>query len=32
MSNEKKLPTTAGVPVTDNQNVMTAGRHGPQLL
>jgi len=32
MSNEKKLTTTAGVPVTDNQNVITAGRRGPQLL
>ena len=32
MSNEKKLTTTAGAPVADNQNVMTAGPRGPQLL
>ena len=32
MSDERKLTTTAGVPVPDNQNVMTAGRRGPQLL
>ncbi|RTZ99282.1 MAG: catalase [Deltaproteobacteria bacterium] len=32
--NEKKtmLTTNAGAPVADNQNVMTAGPHGPQLL
>jgi catalase len=28
----KKLTTNAGVPVPDNQNVLTAGRRGPQLL
>ncbi|GJM04904.1 MAG: catalase [marine bacterium B5-7] len=28
----KKLTTAAGCPVTDNQNVMTAGPRGPQLL
>ena len=27
-----KLTTNAGAPVPDNQNVMTAGPHGPQLL
>ena len=33
MSDEnKKLTTSAGAPVPDNQNVMTAGPHGPQLL
>jgi len=34
MSDEKKtrLTTNAGAPVPDNQNVMTAGRRGPQLL
>ncbi len=32
MSDGKKLTTVAGVPVPDNQNVMTAGRRGPQLL
>ena len=29
---KKKLTTNAGCPVVDNQNVMTAGRRGPQLL
>ncbi|PKL90637.1 MAG: catalase [Candidatus Goldiibacteriota bacterium HGW-Goldbacteria-1] len=29
---EKKLTTAAGAPVADNQNVMTAGKRGPQLL
>ena len=29
---EKKLTTAAGCPVVDNQNVMTAGPRGPQLL
>ena len=29
---KKKLTTNAGCPVTDNQNVMTAGPNGPQLL
>ena len=28
----KKLTTTAGCPVVDNQNIMTAGPRGPQLL
>ncbi|HSD39053.1 MAG TPA: catalase [Rhodocyclaceae bacterium] len=28
----KKLTTSAGCPVADNQNVMTAGPRGPQLL
>ena len=28
----RKLTTNAGCPVADNQNVMTAGRRGPQLL
>jgi len=30
--NQKKLTTNAGAPVIDNQNVMTAGPHGPMLL
>ncbi|MGG7054305.1 catalase [Nitrosomonas sp. ANs5] len=29
---KRKLTTSAGAPVTDNQNVMTAGPHGPMLL
>ena len=29
---KKKLTTNAGAPVTDNQNAMTAGPRGPQLL
>jgi len=29
---KKKLTTTAGCPVADNQNIMTAGFRGPQLL
>ncbi len=32
MTDKKKLTTAAGCPVTDNQNVMTAGRRGPMLL
>ena len=32
MSDGKKLTTNAGCPVVDNQNVMTAGRRGLQLL
>src|SRR5512139_2929865 len=32
MSDTKKLTTNAGCPVADNQNVMTAGPRGPQLL
>ncbi len=30
--NKKKLTTNAGAPVPDNQNVLTAGPRGPQLL
>jgi catalase len=29
---KKKLTTTAGCPVSDNQNSLTAGPRGPQLL
>jgi len=29
---QKKLTTAAGAPVADNQNVLTAGPRGPQLL
>jgi len=29
---KKKLTTNAGAPVSDNQNVMTAGPRGPMLL
>jgi len=32
MKEPKKLTTNAGVPVVDNQNVMTAGQRGPMLL
>jgi catalase len=32
MKKPKKLTTNAGAPVVDNQNVMTAGPHGPMLL
>ena len=32
MADSKKLTTAAGIPVVDNQNVMTAGQRGPQLL
>lgn len=32
MSKDTKLTTNAGAPVVDNQNVMTAGPRGPQLL
>ncbi len=32
MAEKKKLTTNSGAPVTDNQNVMTAGPKGPQLL
>lgn len=32
MTDKKKLTTAFGCPVTDNQNVMTAGPRGPQLL
>jgi catalase len=30
--NKKQLTTVAGAPVPDNQNVLTAGKRGPQLL
>jgi catalase len=32
MSEQKKLTNNVGAPVADNQNVMTAGPRGPQLL
>ena len=32
MSQKGKLTTNAGAPVVDNQNIMTAGPHGPALL
>ncbi|MCC6135355.1 MAG: catalase [Candidatus Contendobacter sp.] len=32
MTEKKTLTTNAGCPVADNQNVMTAGPRGPQLL
>ncbi len=32
MKKQNKLTTNAGAPVPDNQNVMTAGPRGPQLL
>ncbi len=32
MTDKQKLTTNAGCPVADNQNVMTAGPRGPQLL
>lgn len=32
MSDKKKLTTNAGCPVADNQNIMSAGPRGPQLL
>ena len=32
MTEKKKLTSNAGAPVADNQNVMTAGPHGPMLL
>ena len=32
MNQDKKLTTNAGCPVAHNQNVMTAGPRGPQLL
>jgi catalase len=32
MTDDKKLTTAAGVPVVDNQNVLTAGPRGPMLL
>lgn len=32
MTKNNKLTTSAGAPVVDNQNTMTAGRYGPVLL
>lgn len=32
MSDKKNLTTNAGCPVADNQNILTAGARGPQLL
>ncbi|NMC14233.1 MAG: catalase [Chloroflexi bacterium] len=32
MKTKKKLTTAAGAPVPDNQNIITAGKRGPQLL
>jgi catalase len=32
MSDRPTLTTTAGAPIGDNQNAVTAGRHGPVLL
>jgi catalase len=32
MSQKEKLTTSAGAPVVDNQNTMTAGPRGPALL
>ena len=32
MADEKKLTTTAGIPVSDNQNSLTAGPRGPILM
>jgi len=32
MADKRKLTTNAGAPVADNQNVMTSGPRGPQLL
>ena len=32
MKKSKKLTTRSGAPVVDNQNVLTAGPRGPQLL
>ena len=32
MTDKKTLTTAAGAPVPDNQNVMTAGPHGPMLM
>lgn len=32
MSKKEKLTTRAGAPVSDNQNVLTAGKRGPMLL
>ncbi len=32
MSKKQKLTNNVGIPVTDNQNVLTAGKKGPMLL
>ena len=32
MSDSRKLPSNAGAPVPDIQNIMTAGPRGPRLL
>lgn len=32
MSDKPKLTMTNGAPVSDNQNVLTAGSRGPMLL
>ncbi|KGB82517.1 catalase [Rhodovulum sp. NI22] len=32
MSDTKRLTTTAGAPIADNQNSLTAGAHGPLLM
>ena len=32
MSKKNTLTTTAGAPIADNQNAITAGRHGPLPL
>jgi catalase len=32
MESEKKMTTQAGAPVADNQNIQTAGPHGPALM
>jgi catalase len=32
MSDKLRLTTTAGAPIADNQNTITAGRHGRVLL
>jgi catalase len=32
MTDKKKLTTTGGAPVVDNQNSKTAGPRGPMLL
>ncbi|MDD4236487.1 MAG: catalase, partial [Bacteroidales bacterium] len=32
MAKKKKLTTITGAPVSDNQNVITAGKRGPMLL
>jgi len=32
MSEQKTLTTAAGIPVSDNQNSITAGERGPTLM